>query len=418
MKIAIVSHYFESHRGGVEIVAGALARSFARLGHRAVWLACDATPPPDDADGVAAVALPASNALENRLGLPLPFPRPAAVVRLFRAIRGCDGVLVHDALYPTSALAFLAARLWRKPVAFAAHARATAVPHRSRVLRLLIALVERSVARPLLARADRVAFVGETTAQHYASVRFRAPPVVIHNGVETAIFRPAANSAEKAERRRRFGLPEDRPVALFVGRFVALKGLDVVRRMAERRPDIIWALAGWGLIAPDKWGLANVRVFANLRGATLAPLYQAADVFVLPSVGEGMPLVVQEALACGLPIVCGDETAQADPAARGLLTSVAIDQDADATATRFYAAVDCVLADPADGDAAARFRFAAERYSWDGCGARYLALLDAAGAARARHVGPQPCLDAPPPRPARTVEAPPLQAAGTPRCRA
>ncbi len=387
MKIAIVSHYFESHRGGIEIVAGGLMRALARLGHKIVWLACDATPPPAAADNCTAIAVPATNLLEDRIGLPVPIPTPAGVVHLLRCVQQADCVLMHDAFYPTSLVAFLAARLWRKPIVIAAHARPAAVPQHNHWLHLAIRLVENLVARPLMARADGLAFVGEMTATYFATVRFRAPPAVIFNGVDTDVFRTAADYAARAALRTRLDLPPDRAVVLFVGRFVPLKGLHLLQRMAQRRPDILWALAGWGLIDPNAWGLKNVRVFSGLSGASLAPLYQASDVFVLPSVGEGYPLVIQEALACGLPVVCGDETARADPAARAFLTPVAMNfDDPDAIATDFCAAIDGLLADSGDrvAMAAARFRFAAERYSWDACATQYATLLEAA---KARWVG-------------------------------
>ncbi|MFX8373784.1 glycosyltransferase, partial [Acinetobacter baumannii] len=89
-------------------------------------------------------------------------------------------------------------------------------------------------------------------------------------------------------------------------------------------------------IDPGAWGLPNVHVFSQLQGATLVPLYQASDAFLLPSIGEGLPLVMQEALACGLPVICGSETADADPAARAFIEGVAIDQaDPDKTAAAF-----------------------------------------------------------------------------------
>ena len=56
-------------------------------------------------------------------------------------------------------------------------------------------------------------------------------------------------------------------------------------------------------------------VHRNLSQAELPPLYQAADLLVLPSVGEGFPLVVQEAMACGTPALVGDETAAGCPEA-------------------------------------------------------------------------------------------------------
>ena len=47
MKLLMATHFFESHRGGIEIVAGRLAREFARTGIEVTWLATDASPPPD-----------------------------------------------------------------------------------------------------------------------------------------------------------------------------------------------------------------------------------------------------------------------------------------------------------------------------------------------------------------------------------
>lgn len=373
----MVSHYFESHRGGIEIVAGGLARALARLGHEVVWLASDASPAPPNEENCTAIAVPAINALEDRLGIPMPLPRPRGIADIFSQVRRCDAVLVHDALYPTSVLAFIAARWWRKPVVVAAHVGT--VPYRNKLLRLKIELANKLVSRPLLARADAVAFISAITARYFATVSFRAPPAMIFNGLDTDVFRPPADTASRAQLRHSFGLPEDRTVALFVGRFVPKKGLHIVQRMAQLRPEIVWALAGWGLIDPAGWGLPNVRVLTGLGGASLAPLYQASDVFVLPSVGEGFPLVIQEALACGLPVVCGDETAEADPAALPFLTPVAMDRDdSDAIAADYCAALDRIVADAAaDAEAPAkRFRFAAERYSWGTCARNYIALIE------------------------------------------
>jgi len=59
----------------------------------------------------------------------------------------------------------------------------------------------------------------------------------------------------------------------------------VLRALAERFPEARWLLAGWGPLDPATWGLPNVTVVRMPAIEDLLPLYQAADLFVLPSVG-------------------------------------------------------------------------------------------------------------------------------------
>ena len=151
-----------------------------------------------------------------------------------------------------------------------------------------------------------------------SDVNYRRPPRMIFNGVDTGSFRPARDAAEKAKWRHHLDFAQHRPVALFVGRFVEKKGLDVLRQAAALGSDIDWVFAGWGGLDPNAWGLANVFVRAGLTQASLAPLYRASDVLVLPSTGEGLPLVLQEAMACGLASVLNAETAAADDRLDGL----------------------------------------------------------------------------------------------------
>jgi len=58
--------------------------------------------------------------------------------------------------------------------------------------------------------------------------------------------------------------------------------------------------------AATRRGLHNVRFYGRAHGAELRELYRQADAFVLPSAREGMPLVLLEALAMGLPIIATD----------------------------------------------------------------------------------------------------------------
>jgi glycosyltransferase involved in cell wall biosynthesis len=86
---------------------------------------------------------------------------------------------------------------------------------------------------------------------------------------------------------------------------------------------------------------------------------------------------VQEALACGLPVICGVDTASADPRAAAFLTGVAVDlANPDRTAALFSDALTQVLARPAtQAECDQRFQFAKARYSWEASASSYAGIL-------------------------------------------
>ena len=372
-RLLTVSNFFDSHRGGLEIVAGRLARELAERGFEVTWLASNAAPAPCDAAQLRAVSIGAWNVAERRLGVPWPILSPAGALRLWREVGAADAVLLHDSLYMTSVVTFLAAKAQRRPLTIIQHIGA--IPYRNPILRGLMALANRLVAAPVLSGADQVVFISQFVRDYFARLRFRTAPQLIFNGVDTEVFRPARDG-EKAAARRRFGLHDADKVALFVGRFVEKKGVGVLCAAAAARPDLTFAFAGWGVLDPASWGLANVRVFSDLSGAGLAELYRASDVFVLPSQGEGFPLVVQEALACGLPVVCGDESTGADAEAAALLRGVEVaSADTGAVAGRVSQAIDEALAGAEAGDGARRYDFVRRRYAWAAAADRYAEIL-------------------------------------------
>jgi glycosyltransferase involved in cell wall biosynthesis len=334
------------------------------------WLASDATDPAVGR-GVRAVPVKSWNVTERGFGVPWPLLGPSAVARIWREAKGADAVLLHDALYMTSIVAAASARAHRKPFVVVQHIGF--VPYRNPLLKALMAIGNACVARPILAGASQVAFISQFVRDYFASVRFRRPPLLIFNGVDARVFRMAQTS-ERDAGRAAFGFVRDERVALFVGRFVEKKGVELLRHVAHLRPQVTFAFAGWGVIDPAAWGLPNVRVFSGLAGERLAALYHASDAFVLPSRGEGFPLVVQEALACGLPVVCGAETTTADPCAAEHLRGVDVSGDPEAAARLVAAALDAALADTAPG--AGRAAFAKARYSWAAAADRYAAVLE------------------------------------------
>jgi len=118
-------------------------------------------------------------------------------------------------------------------------------------------------------------------------------------------------SAEtRAAIRAEFGVVPGQAMVLAVGRLAAQKGfgllLDTAARWGDIQPEPLLVIVGEGPLAAGlESRAASLRLTVRFTGqrADVPALLAAADVFVLPSVWEGQPLILQEALRAGVPIV-------------------------------------------------------------------------------------------------------------------
>ena len=139
---------------------------------------------------------------------------------------------------------------------------------------------------------------------------------VIPYGVDVATFSP--DPARRSIWRQRLGIPETAPLLLGVGRMATKKGfqvlIEILPALLAEVPELRVVLAGGGDLlatfraATQGW---NDRVFfpGSVQRDTLPDLFRAADIFVLPAVHDakgnvdGLPNVILEAMASGLPVV-------------------------------------------------------------------------------------------------------------------
>lgn len=227
---------------------------------------------------------------------PIIWGLPAALLRLPR--HSVVHLHIAQAFVPE---AVLAAHLLRR-LPYVAHLHLDVGP--SGPAGFLLRAYKPLVLRPVL-RAARSVVVFTDEQRAAVQSRYGVDPAriaVIPNAVDETFAHP---------RRRRALHP--RPRLLFVGRLAVQKNLLLLLQALDGvSGQFETTLAGAGereaelRAAARDLRLRNVRFAGRVDGASLRELYRDADVFVLPSEREGMPLVLLEALAMGLPIVATD----------------------------------------------------------------------------------------------------------------
>ena len=127
--------------------------------------------------------------------------------------------------------------------------------------------------------------------------------VRIPNGVDTTRFIPVGTGQQRCEVRRRLGL-DDAPTAVYTGRLAREKRVDVLvgvwPRVRARVPAAQLLVVGEGPLETELRRLRSAGVVLVGRQESVLPYLQASDVFVLPSIAEGLSNAMLEAMACGL----------------------------------------------------------------------------------------------------------------------
>jgi teichuronic acid biosynthesis glycosyltransferase TuaC len=284
-----------------------------------------------------------------------PFLLASAVLPVIRRIfaAGYDFDLI-DAhyFYPDGVAAALVGRALKRPVVITARGSDVMVIPRYAVPRRLIVRAASSSAA--------VITVSRSLKDQLAQLNVPAERmIVLRNGVDLDLFRPADRTAARAT----FGMSGF--VLASVGNLVALKGHDLVIRALAAIPDAQLVIAGQGpelgnlrALAARSGAADRVRFLGSISQQSLRSLYSAADCLVLASSSEGWPNVLLEAMACGTPVIAARVSGIPEvvtSAEAGLLFD-------ERTPESIADAVARLRSSPPDRAATRRY---AERFSWN-----------------------------------------------------
>jgi len=162
---------------------------------------------------------------------------------------------------------------------------------------------------------DRIIGLTRLEIEQYLAAGIGRPEqyTFIYNGIDLEAF--AARRANRAEKRAELRIPEDAFVALTVGRLVPIKGhrylIDAVVEAADRIPGLIVLVAGDGPLRAEleqHAAAADVSDRVRFLGTRedVPELLSCSDLFVLPSLNEGLGLVLVEAMTMEVPCVATD----------------------------------------------------------------------------------------------------------------
>ena len=157
---------------------------------------------------------------------------------------------------------------------------------------------------------------GENAKQYFLKYGAKESKIFIHTFSELEnddILQNPLTIEEKTRIRQTVKLPIDKKIAIAIGRFIPLKRYDkLIEAWKDMPDDYVLLLIGGGYeeenyrrIISDNH-IENVILHSFIPKEKLFEYYKAADIFAHPTSYDVWGLVVNEAMACGLPVVVSD----------------------------------------------------------------------------------------------------------------
>ena len=235
-----------------------------------------------------------------------------SIMRLNEVIRRVNPAVIHSWLYHADFLGGVTGALLRKPVIWAVH-NTSLDPKYVKRSTILIAKINALLSKYI---PRKIVFVSETSYRIHAQFGFnRDKSVVIPNGFDTSVFFPDQPSGIKI--REEFEIESDAFLIGLIARFDPLKDhhsfIKAADILLKQYPNVHFLLCGRDITYDNtelnSW-ISEIKLKSNIHllgdRNDIPSIMNALDIHTLSSIGEAFPIVIGEAMACGVPNVATD----------------------------------------------------------------------------------------------------------------
>lgn len=207
--------------------------------------------------------------------------------------------IMHTHGYKSNVYGFLVSRLLKKPIVSTCH---------NWIANDLMTKTYYRLDKYLLQRFNKVVPVSEEIERELLRNKVKGERIsLIYNGINASRFEQSNKNL-----RREFNIGEKTKVIGTVARFTQEKGLfhllEVAEKILNLCSNVIFLFVGYGQLKNDlikkskELGIGEKIIFTGQRN-DLPDIYSIIDIFVLPSLREGLPMVLLEAMAAKKPII-------------------------------------------------------------------------------------------------------------------